>query len=306
MTIQDSRSEYAKRMHRVLEHVDRHLDAALELSTLAAVANFSPFHFHRLFSAWTGETVGDYLRRRRLEVGALRLVSQPGTTVLQVALSVGFGSSEAFARAFKVHFGASPTAWRARERKHRNPDQMKRNPDQESRAGSAHFPTSPSNHREVVMKVTLIERKPANIAYMRHVGAYGEPISKFWQTVVAPWMGTNNLFGHVRYGISHDDPGIASPERARYDAGVEVDSNFSGTGDYHTTLIPGGRYACAHFSGTTADIVGAWAKLLREWLPESGMQLDSRPFFEYYDQNAKFDPKTGVFSCDLCIPVVAL
>lgn len=100
-------------MHRVLEHIDQQLDEPLELDALAAVANFSPFHFHRLFTAWMGETLGDYVRRRRLEVGAMRLVAQPRLSVLQVALSVGFGSAEAFARAFKFRFGAPPTAWRA-------------------------------------------------------------------------------------------------------------------------------------------------------------------------------------------------
>lgn len=156
------------------------------------------------------------------------------------------------------------------------------------------------------MKVTLIDREPVHVAYLRHIGPYGAPISEFWRTVVAPWMQTNGLFGRPRYGISHDDPGIAAPERSRYDACVEVEESFSGTGDYHTTVIPGGKYASTRFSGTTSDIVDTWAKLLREWLPESGMQLDSRPFFEYYGLDATFDPKTGVFTCELCIPVTAL
>ncbi len=70
------------------------------------MAHFSPFHFHRLFAAWTGETLGDYLRRRRVEQAALRLRSQPRLSVLEAALGVGFGSGEAFARAFRQHFGA--------------------------------------------------------------------------------------------------------------------------------------------------------------------------------------------------------
>ena len=109
----NSRAEYERRIHRVVAHIDRHLEEALDLDTLAAVAHFSSFHFHRLFRAWTGETLGDYVRRRRVETGALRLVTQPGSSVLEVALAVGFGSGEAFARAFKLRFGASPSAWRA-------------------------------------------------------------------------------------------------------------------------------------------------------------------------------------------------
>jgi len=48
-------------MHRVLEHIDRHLDQELNLRALARVAHFSAFHFHRIFFSWTGETLGDYL-----------------------------------------------------------------------------------------------------------------------------------------------------------------------------------------------------------------------------------------------------
>ena len=58
-------------MHRVVEHIDKHLDQPLDLGTLAEVAHFSPFHFHRLFAAWMGETLGDYLRRRKIEVAAI-------------------------------------------------------------------------------------------------------------------------------------------------------------------------------------------------------------------------------------------
>src|SRR5260370_33568700 len=91
--IRDSRAEYVARMHRVLEYIDRQLDQPLELETLAKVANFSSFHFHRLFTAWFGETLGDYVRRRRLETAALRLGAQPRLPVRQVALSVGLGST---------------------------------------------------------------------------------------------------------------------------------------------------------------------------------------------------------------------
>src|SRR5215510_9697578 len=116
-------------MHRVVEVIDQRLDQPLDLTSLAAVAHFSPYHFHRVFAAWMGETLGDYLRRRRVEQAASRLSAQPRLSVLQVALSVGFGSGEAFSRAFKARFGCSPTAWRGR-RAERNFDQVVGNGDQ--------------------------------------------------------------------------------------------------------------------------------------------------------------------------------
>jgi AraC family transcriptional regulator len=65
---QRSRSEYTQRMNRVMDYIDSHLAGKMDLSALASVAHFSPFHFHRLFAAWTGATLGDYVRRRRLDV----------------------------------------------------------------------------------------------------------------------------------------------------------------------------------------------------------------------------------------------
>jgi AraC family transcriptional regulator len=302
MPAQDSRSEYARRMHRVLEHIDRQLDERLELETLARVANFSPFHFHRLFAAWMGETLGEYLRRRRLEVAAQRLVAQPQLPVLQVSLSVGFGSAEAFARAFKARFGETPSAWRSAELRKR--DQAKGKPDQAAALRGTDDGTMKST--SIDLNVKLVDRQPVRVAYLRHIGPYGPGLSDFWSETVAPWMATNNLLGKPRYGISHDDPSITAPEKLRYDAAVEVPEDFTGSGPYMKTVIPGGKYASRRFKGTGDQIGAAWESLLRDWLPDSGMQLDTRPFFEYYPTDAAYDPKTGAFECDLCIPVVAL
>lgn len=282
-------------MHRVIEHIDRGLDQQLDLDELARVANFSSFHFHRLFTAWLGETLGDYMRRRRLEIAALRLVSQPRLPVIQVALSVGFGSTEAFARAFKTRFDSTPSKWRASQLSNR--DQVNSKLDQ----ASAH---SERNHG--AMKVTLVDRQPTRVAYLRHMGPYGKPVSDFWMKTVAPWMETNGLYGRPRYGISHDDPGITEPKKLRYDAAVDVPEDFVGAGDHQVTVIPGGKYACGKFKGDADQIGDAWAWLLRDWLPGSGMQLDSRPFFEYYPVDATYDSKTDEFETDICIPVSPL
>lgn len=61
------RAEYETRMNRVLAHIDSHLDQALNTDSLADVAHFSLYHFHRLFTAWTGETLGEYLRAGELK-----------------------------------------------------------------------------------------------------------------------------------------------------------------------------------------------------------------------------------------------
>ncbi len=302
----DSRAEYERRIHRVMAHIDSRLDQPLDLESLAAVANFSAFHFHRLFRAWTGETLGDYLRRRRVETGALRLLTQPRSTVLEVALAVGFGSGEAFARAFKLRFGATPSAWR----EERNSDQAQRSLGQAASGvdfdhGFSATPTNEDSTMNAAI-VTLIDMPATSVAYHRYTGPYGQPVARFWMERVAPWMEENKLFGRERYGIAHDDPAITEPAKCRYDAGVVAAAQEVLSGVPMRTTLPGGRYACTRFEGTVDEIDAAWQRVLGGWLPTSGLQLDARPFLEHHPVEAKFDPKTGVFDCNLCVPVAAL
>jgi AraC family transcriptional regulator len=308
MSTPRSRDVYVDRMHRVSAYIDEHLDQFLDLESLAEVAHFSPFHFHRLFSALTGETLGAYLRRRRCEVAATRLLAQPRLSILQIALGVGFGSAEAFTHAFGARFGCSPTTWRLRQTAERaaigNPDQTNSKPDQaqQHKAVENGVPIK----TEIPMNVQIIERKPTPIAYLRHVGPYGQPIGTFWQTQVYPWMVANGLIGQARYGISHDDPRVTAPEQCRYDAGCEIPADVLARGDAHRTTLPGGRYAALSFRGIVADFESAWDALLRDWLPSSGLQLDNRPMFEYYPTDSGYDPASGVLECKLCVPVVPL
>ncbi|MEO6662738.1 MAG: GyrI-like domain-containing protein [Rubrivivax sp.] len=306
-------------MHRVLDHVERHIDSPLDLAELARIAHFSPFHFHRLFAAWTGERLGDHTRRRRLEIGASRLLTEPRATVLAVALAVGFGSAEAFARSFKLRFGVSPTAWRvqqAHERRVQRADQRRelraehRNPDQGLRKFDQTPLAAPDQHRgfdqpllESPLDVRLETLPPADIAYLRHLGPYGEPIGVFWTRVVVPWMKANGLEHSRRYGISHDDPSIVAASQCRYDACVEVPADLLLTQGAQCTTLPGGRYAVLDFSGSPETIGDAWTALLRDWLPASGLRMDNRPCFELYPPEDDASPNRQCFACRICIPV---
>lgn len=68
----DQAEEYVKRMLKVLVYIDEHLDDELTMEALAKVASYSPFHFHRIFQAVTGETVHRYVKRLRLQAAGKR------------------------------------------------------------------------------------------------------------------------------------------------------------------------------------------------------------------------------------------
>jgi AraC-like DNA-binding protein len=84
-----SQLDYEQRVNRVIDHVRTHLAEELSLATLARVAAFSPFHFHRVFRAVTGETLFGFIQRQRLEKAAGALHQHPGLTGLAIALDHG-------------------------------------------------------------------------------------------------------------------------------------------------------------------------------------------------------------------------
>ncbi|WP_028104245.1 AraC family transcriptional regulator [Pseudoduganella violaceinigra] len=310
----DPRSEYERRMNRVLDHIDRNLDAQLDLPALADIANFSRYHFHRIFAGWMGETIGDYVRRRRLEAAAHKLAA--GGVVLEVALSTGFGSGEAFARAFKSRFGSTPTEWRnktpertaaflaALRAENSNFDQANSKNGQARGGANGEHDVSHPPYGETIMDVKVMELQPARVAYRRHIGPYGPAVGQFWAQSVMPWMLGNGLAEATCYGIGHDDPSLTPADKCRYDACVEIPAGLEPGGQFSVANLPGGRYAVTRYTGSPRDIGPVWNRLMKEWLPSSGLQCDERPCFERYESLAT--QTEADFTCEICIPVKAL
>ena len=102
---------YHERVNRVLDYIGEHLDGELSLARLSEIGCFSPFHFHRIFQAVTGETLNGHVRRVRLERAALLMKTSPRKRITDVALETGFAGTAEFSRAFKNHFDRTASSW---------------------------------------------------------------------------------------------------------------------------------------------------------------------------------------------------
>lgn len=312
---QRSELEYINRINRAIDYIYSHLPEKLTLEDVARVACFSPFHFHRIFSAMVDETLTDFIRRLRLERAALLLRHNPVLPIGEVAVQAGFSSQAVLARLFKERFGVTPTEWRQQglggegdpERKDRQMDSKDR------QAGVfARFYASPRRNepptaggRSRSVKVEIRDMPQFHIAYVRHIGPYApEPIEAAWETLCR-WAGPRGLFTPVPLflGISYDDPQITAPDRCRYDACITVPLETRGEGPVTIGDLPACRCAVTHYSGPAEGIKAAWNALYRDWLPQNGYQPTEVPCFEVYLE----DPKTaGKFVMDLCLPVKPL
>ncbi|MGR3867221.1 AraC family transcriptional regulator [Streptomyces graminifolii] len=96
-----------ERLNEALDHLEAGLDREVDVAEAARIAAVSEYHFRRLFSALAGMPLPVYLRRRRMTLAAAEVLAGE-RTLLDVAVRYGYGSGEAFARAFRSVHGIGP------------------------------------------------------------------------------------------------------------------------------------------------------------------------------------------------------
>ena len=101
-----------RRLQRVVDYVEAHLERSVTAGELAGVAAVSLFHFTRVFKAATGATPLAYVTARRIE-RAKALLAEPRLPLAEIAFALGFASQSHFGALFKARTGATPGAYRA-------------------------------------------------------------------------------------------------------------------------------------------------------------------------------------------------
>ena len=103
--------DYSDCIEDVIRYIREHISEPLDREMLAGVAGFSIPHFHRIFTARVGESAASYVRRVRLERAGQKL-RMGAVNITEVALAAGYDTHAAFSKAFKQHFGLSPSEFR--------------------------------------------------------------------------------------------------------------------------------------------------------------------------------------------------
>lgn len=275
-------SDYSKRIARVTDAIMRDPTAMRTVEEWAALANFSPFHFHRIYRAMRGESIAETIRRARLTRAALQL-STTELPVIDVALAAGYESAQSFARAFKSFVAESPSAFRA------------------GRRSVADFiPPIVIERKDEFMKIDLVDREPTRAHVLKHQGPIGS-IPETWASLWR-WHVQAGLAGQAQYpiGVCFGDP--ETPGGFRYYAGLVFPEGVAASGEIETLDIPGGRYASYRHIGPYMGISGAFQQLYGQWLPSSGYEPDDRPSLEVY-RNTPYDTPPEALVTDLLVPV---
>jgi AraC family transcriptional regulator len=277
MNERTTRSDYADRLERVFRWLADHLDDAPDLVRLADVACLSPYHFHRVYRAMHGETAADTVRRLRLHRAAVELITGE-LPVARVARRAGYGSQEAFTRAFKVAYGVPPARYRAS------------------------FAPIPTTHREDMMDTTTIyeaeirQQAPIRVAALAHRGAYAN-IGSTFERLLALAGGQALLGPGARtFGIYYDDPAAIPAGALRADACLAIPDGRVPEGELQVREIRGGRYAVVRYTGPYAELERPYKWLYGVWLAQSGEEPDDAPSVEEYLNDARAVPPTELLT----------
>ena len=209
--------EYKSRINRVMDYIDKNIDKKFSLIELAKVANFSKFHFHRIFYSFLGETLFQFIGRLRIEKAAFLLLTRPKKSITEIAMDCGFADSASFARSFKEHFNMSASLWRqTKSHDQSNISKIKSkncqllgNQRKEISASSTYIDYR--NNSQVWM-INMVHRSRTvevkdlaemTVAYVRHIGPYESNARLFERLYnkLFKWAGPRNLINFPSFGI---------------------------------------------------------------------------------------------------------
>lgn len=262
--------QYQDRITKVIEFIGEHLDEELNLDQLSSIACFSKYHFHRLFTAYTGMSLQQTIRWLRLKRAAHQLVVFRDRPILNIAIDAGFESHESFSRAFKQICGLNPSDIR-----------------RESNWSTWETPPySLPKQRENSMQVNIKNLPERRLAVVEHRGdpnTMGESVHKLIAWAQSQSINLKPQPGDA-FGIAYDDPKITIPEEFRFDLALTVPENVKLNGPVVEKRLPAGRYAVTLHKGSRDTIGDTVYGLYRDWLPQSNEELGDLPcIFCYYN-----------------------
>lgn len=277
-----NQNSYDTRISRVIDYIYSNPSADLSLDCLADVAAMSRFHWHRVFSALTGESCAQIVRRVRMHRAAFWLV-QTEWPLAKIARKVGYNNTQSFTRAFREVFDAKPLEIRA--------------------AQAQHVLTLKRKEGDEDMYGVKVEDAPKRrLAAMAHVGAYNG-VSKSYEKVAAVFT-TRDLWRHARgmVGIYYDDPSTVPEAELRGHAAVELADDLAVPDPLEEVVIEGGESAILVMKGAYTGLQQAYEWLYGQWLPQSGRVPADQPSYEVY-LNSPMDTAPADLLTQIYVPL---
>ncbi|WP_299675343.1 GyrI-like domain-containing protein [uncultured Tenacibaculum sp.] len=281
-------NDIAVRIYKAIQYIEENSSTKLLLEDVASKAHFSPFHFHRIFKAITGETFNNFIVRKRIEKSADYLLHKPDKSISEIAFSSGFSSISSFSRTFKKFYGMSPKQFQES-----SSSRFSKICKTESKNGKIEtqleqYICNMNEHLQFIdrnaKKIDTVFINDIDVAYIPHIGPF-ENLGTAFQKLLQ-WAYPRNLMNgeHQIMSIYHDSPKITEPDKLKVSACISLDGINIDTSDINTRTIPSGKYIEANFELGIDELPNMWEGIF-VWIFNKGYKINSEldPFDIYHN-----------------------
>ena len=287
---------YIDSVNRAIEFIEENLKSPVQVEDIAAAAFYSKYHFQRLFSLMIGETVGSYLRRRRLTEAARELVNTH-RNIIDIALDYQFQSQESFGRSFKAQFEITPHQYR------------KEGSTNAHRKAHSLTPTAVSFLSNRISKEPeFVTREKIPLLGFSYFGQSQQEIQELWANLeqkielIGELLEPGRMYGMVCY----DEQFFKSRDFGYLAAGELKQEAFTRLAEipfeYTLRILPAATYAAFTQKGVFNQIPVAYEYIYGTWLSQSAYDPVAPFDFEYYE--TPYDPQTADnFEFKIFIPI---
>ena len=295
--------EHISRIRKVLDYIENNLHEELKLEIIAREGCYSPFHFHRIFKGVIGETLQEFILRKRMEKSLVLLTKDKYKLLDQVYFEVGFKSHSTFSKTFKKYFGITPTSFRKS-----TPRNYSKIIQTNSNNGQINvmFGQYICNVIQIqnIMQNAKIEIKQMPEMHLASVTSIGiQNVEKAFEKVIN-WGRSKNLFPSENLkmiSVYHDSLKVTTPEKVRINACMLLDAPIKNEGEVFPETLPAGKYIVGNFFIRLEEFEDAWNGLFM-WMNEKGYQFRRVFPYEIYHTNYKDHPE-GKMNVEFCIPI---
>jgi len=274
-------------VEKALWFIESHFAGEITLEEIATTVGVSRFHMTRAFGTATGHSIMRYVRGRRL-TDAAKALSRGAPDILSVALDAGYGSHEAFTRAFREEFGVTPETIRMH----------------------GHLKQIDVVEPIKLDETLLIKLEPPRLETGRRLliaGIGARYTCEASAGIPSQWQRFLPYLDHIRGQIARTAYGVScnSDDAGNFDyvCGVEVKDFLRIPADWSRVRIAEQKYAVFAQRDHISTIRSTWNTIWNEWLPNSEYEVADAPDFERYDEH--FNSTTGTGGFEIWIPVKA-
>lgn len=271
--------DYLQQIESAVIFIENNLHETIGVEDVADITGYSYYHFQRVFKAVLGESIGNYIRSRRLNRAASELIYSDNR-ILDIAMHYQFDSQEAFNRAFKNVYNVSPGIYRKKRI-----DTIIGN--------KREITSSYINHinKGVTLKPTFCQLEEKKLIGIRsHTSLKKNKLQESWVIFCSriEEMGKSYLdtsrYGICEVALDFYKEQFDENSKSSYFIGVEASSFDEIPEGMTTKILKGGKYAVFTHRGKVDTLRMTYDYIWGTWLICSGIELDQRDDFELYNE----------------------